>query len=155
MLQFLKYGMWDLRQCHCILNCIFIYELVFFILKACNVGTSLVVQWLSLPTKAGDTLEKEMATHSSTFAWKIPWMEEPRRLQSVGWQRVRHDGATSPSPVQEIQIPPLIQEDPTCPRASKLMNHNWVCTLEPRHWNCKPTCCNFWSLRALEPILCD
>ena len=31
-----------------------------------------------------DTLEKEMATHSSTIAWKIPWMEEPDRLQSMG-----------------------------------------------------------------------
>ena len=36
-----------------------------------------------------DPLEKEMATHSSTFAWKIPWMEEPDRLQSMGSQRVR------------------------------------------------------------------
>ena len=38
-----------------------------------------------------DPLEKEMATHSSTLAWKIPWMEEPGRLQSMGLQRVRHD----------------------------------------------------------------
>ena len=38
-----------------------------------------------------DTLEKEMATHSSTIAWKIPWMEEPDRLQSMGSQRVGHD----------------------------------------------------------------
>ena len=38
-----------------------------------------------------DPLEKEMATHSSTGAWKIPWTEEPSRLQSVGLQRVRHD----------------------------------------------------------------
>ena len=42
-----------------------------------------------------DPLEKEMATHSSTLAWKIPWMEEPGRLQSTGLQRVRHDWATS------------------------------------------------------------
>ena len=35
-----------------------------------------------------DPLEKEMATHSSTLSWKIPWMEEPGRLQSVGSQRV-------------------------------------------------------------------
>ena len=35
-----------------------------------------------------DPLEKEMATHSSTLAWKIPWMEESGRLQSVGSQRV-------------------------------------------------------------------
>ena len=36
-------------------------------------------------------LEKEMATHSSIFAWKIPWMEEPSRLQSVGSQRIRYN----------------------------------------------------------------
>ena len=37
-----------------------------------------------------DLLEKEMAAHSSILAWKIPWMEEPGRLQSVGSQRVGH-----------------------------------------------------------------
>ena len=44
-----------------------------------------------------DLLEKEMATHSSTLAWKIPWTEESGRLQSMGSQTVRHDWATSPS----------------------------------------------------------
>ena len=38
-----------------------------------------------------EPLEKEMATHSSTLAWKIPWTEEPGRLQSRGLQRVGHD----------------------------------------------------------------
>ena len=38
-----------------------------------------------------DPLEKEMATHSSILAWKIPWTEEPGRLQSMGLQRVVHD----------------------------------------------------------------
>ena len=38
-----------------------------------------------------DPLEKEIATHSSTLAWKIPWMEEPCRLQSMESQRVGHD----------------------------------------------------------------
>ena len=38
-----------------------------------------------------DPLEKEMATHSSTLAWRIPWTEEPGGLQSMGLQRVRHD----------------------------------------------------------------
>ena len=42
-----------------------------------------------------DPLEKEIATHSSILAWKIPWTEEPGRLQSMGSQRVRHDWATS------------------------------------------------------------
>ena len=38
-----------------------------------------------------DLLEKKMATHSSVLAWKIPWSEEPGRLQSMGLQRVGHD----------------------------------------------------------------
>ena len=38
-----------------------------------------------------DPLEKEMETHSSTLAWKIPWTEEPGRLQSIGLQKVGHD----------------------------------------------------------------
>ena len=42
-----------------------------------------------------DPLEKKMATHSSTLAWKIPWTEEPGRLQSMGLQRVGYDWATS------------------------------------------------------------
>ena len=42
-----------------------------------------------------DPLEEEMATHSSTLAWKTLWTEEPGRLQSMGSQRVGHDSATS------------------------------------------------------------
>ena len=45
------------------------------------------VQFLGLE----DLLEKEMATHSSILGWKIPWMEEPGSLQSMGLQRVGHD----------------------------------------------------------------
>ena len=41
-----------------------------------------------------DPLEKEMATHSSILAWRIPWTEEPGGLQSVGLQRIGHDGVT-------------------------------------------------------------
>ena len=48
---------------------------------------------ITLPAKV--CLVKTMATHSSTLAWKIPWTEEPGRLQSMGLQRVRHDWATS------------------------------------------------------------
>ena len=44
---------------------------------------------LSLGQK--DPLEKGMATHSSIFAWKIPWTEDPSGLQSIGLQRVGHD----------------------------------------------------------------
>ena len=53
--------------------------------SACNEGT-----WV-LSLDQEDPLEKEMATHSRTLAWKIPWMEEPGRLQSMGLQRVGDD----------------------------------------------------------------
>ena len=41
-----------------------------------------------------DPLEKQMATHSCTLAWKIPWTEEPSGVQATGSQRIRHDLAT-------------------------------------------------------------
>ena len=41
-----------------------------------------------------DPLEKAMATHSSTLAWKIPWTEKPGGLQTMGSQRVGHDGSS-------------------------------------------------------------
>ena len=56
--------------------------------SACNTGDTgdvcLIPGWEEL-------LEKEMATHSSILAWKIPWTEEPDELQSMGLQRVGHD----------------------------------------------------------------
>ena len=63
-----------------------------------------MAQWLRLHVRnAGGlglipyqgTEEKAMAPHSSTLAWRIPWMEEPGRLQSMGARRVRHDWVTS------------------------------------------------------------
>ena len=46
--------------------------------------------WVQSPGRE-DPLEREMATHSSTFAWKTQWMEEPGRLQSMGLQKVGHN----------------------------------------------------------------
>ena len=67
--------------------------------------TSLVAQRLRCPPPMQETrvqflsredpLEKEMVTHSSILAWRIPWTEKPGRLQSMGSQRVGHDWATS------------------------------------------------------------
>ena len=51
--------------------------------------------WYELQSLGWNKLEKEMATHSSTLAWKIPWTEQPGRLQTMGSQRLGHDGATS------------------------------------------------------------
>ena len=66
-----------------------------------GIGVSLAAQVVKNPPAMQETLvpslgqedplEKEVATHSSILAWKIPWTEEPGRLQSVGSQRVRHD----------------------------------------------------------------
>ena len=77
-------------------------------------GTSLVAQMVKrLPAMREtwvqslgqeDPLEKEMATQSSTLAWKIPWMEELGRLQSMGSQTAGHDWATS---FHVIRIDPL------------------------------------------------
>ena len=53
-------------------------------------GEDLRARWSKFPGWE-DPLEKEMATHSSTLAWEIPWMEEPGRLQSMGLQRVGHN----------------------------------------------------------------
>ena len=78
----------------------FIY-LFFNIEVAWSLMISLLAQMLKcLPTMQEtqvqslgweDPLEMEIATHSSTLAWKIPWMEEHGRLQSMGLQRVGHD----------------------------------------------------------------
>ena len=48
-----------------------------------------------VPSLSQEVLEKEMATHSSTLAWKIPWMEKSGGLQFMGLQRVGHDWVTS------------------------------------------------------------
>ena len=77
------------------------FTLLSLCLFVCIYGASLVAQTVKrLPAMREtrvlflgqeDPLEKEMAIHSSTLAWKIPWMEEPDRLQSMGSLRVRHD----------------------------------------------------------------
>ena len=56
--------------------------------SACNAGDQ-----GSIPG-SGRSLEKEMAPHSGILAWRVPWTEEPGRLQSMGSQRVGHDRAT-------------------------------------------------------------
>ena len=55
-----------------------------------------------------DLLEEGMATHCSLLAWRIPWTEEPGRLQSVRWQRVRRDWATKHSSTELEKRPTLL-----------------------------------------------
>ena len=52
-----------------------------------------------------DPLEKGMATHSSILAWRIPWTEDPGRLQSLCSQRVRHDWATNTATTTQLCFP--------------------------------------------------
>ena len=65
-----------------------------------------------------DPLEKKMAIHSSTLAWKIPWTEEPDRLQSTGSQRVRHNWATSLHffILKDVKTWRVLSEDTECLR---------------------------------------
>ena len=77
------------------------YHFLLFVYDSPYLWGSLVVQRVkSLPAMQEtrvqtlgqeDSLEKEMAPHSSILAWKIPWTEESGRLQSMGSQRVRHN----------------------------------------------------------------
>ena len=61
----------------------------------------------SIPEFIYTYVEKAMAPHSSTLAWKIPWMEEPGGLQSMGSLRVGHDWATSLSRIEKGNGSPL------------------------------------------------
>ena len=77
------------------------YHLFFFLRKYMYLWASLVAQRVKNPPAMQDTwvrslgredpLEKGMATHFSFLTWRMPWTEEPSRLQSMGLQKVRHD----------------------------------------------------------------
>ena len=95
-----------------------------------------------------DPLEKEMATHSSILAWRIPWMEEPGGLQSMGSQRVGHDWVTSLS----LSISPPVWHFSSVALSFSFFLHDlqelssltrdWTCTtavkeLSPNHWTAR------------------
>ena len=111
-----------------------------------------------------DPMEKEMATHFSTLAWKIPWTEEPGGLQSMALQRVGHNWSDSaaaavggavdknPLPMQGTWVWFLVQEDSTCLRATKPECHNyWTCSLEPRSCSCQAHVLQLLRPLCLEP----
>ena len=80
-----------------------------------------------------DPLEKEMATHSSTLAWKIPRMEERGRLQSMGSQRVGHNWATSLSLSYQPYFLPILTQEELSYFMSKVASLPWY--LHPSlHW---------------------
>ena len=91
-----------------------------------------------------DALKKEMASHSNILAWRIPWTEEPGRLQSMGWQRVGHEWATKPPPLSStgkrpgmlLKIPQSTRSKPIHPLPTK--NHltqNSISAEAERHWS--------------------
>ena len=81
-----------------------------------------------------DVLEKAMTPHSSILAWKIPWMEEPGRLQSMGSRRVEHDWATSLSLFtfmhqrRKWQPTPVFLPGESQGQGSLVGCHLWSCT---------------------------
>ena len=89
--------------CSCVESSLVLLEEGCLLWPVCSLGRMVlafallhsVLQTPNLPVIPGVSLEKAMAPHSSTLAWKIPWMEEPGRLQSMGSLRVGHDWATS------------------------------------------------------------
>ena len=72
------------------------HKRVFYSFSVAQMVKRLPTMWETWVWSLGweDVLEKEMATHSAILAWKIPWTEEPGRLQSMGSQRVWHDWVT-------------------------------------------------------------
>ena len=99
-----------------------------------------------------DPLEKEMATHSSTFAWRIPWREETGGLQCMGSQRVRHEWATFAFTRFVIAF---------LPRSKRLLiswlQSPFAVIFEPKKMKCvtASTSVQFSSVAQPCPTLCD
>ena len=69
------------------------------------------IQETGVQSLAGeDALEKRMATHSSTLSWRIPWTEEPGRIQSMGLQRVEYDCVINTFSIRENSLSLLMNE---------------------------------------------
>ena len=102
-----------------------------------------------------DLLEKEMANHSSILAWKIPWMEKPGRLQSVGSQRFGHDWATWLSRFSQVlsmaHIPTLV------PWECEFHQDKDFCLLSRRFhfWYPRTVSASLTSVTQSRPALCD
>ena len=90
-----RFNLWATREALIPTIFKFFYTNLDSIIKSRDI--TLLTKWETQVQSLGHEylLEKEMATHSSILAWKIPWTEAPGRLQSMGSQRVGHDWATS------------------------------------------------------------
>ena len=128
-------------------------ELFFFLLKwqKCF-WLSEIHQVINSDCKKAKVVEKKMATHSSTLAWKIPWTEEPGGLQPMGSQRVGHEWASSWSFWGEEMVPENLRCSPKAPE---------LLMAEPELWQRTPSCQASWSwpltrcpCRKLESKVC-
>ena len=82
-----------------------------------------------------DLLEKEMATHSSILVWKIPWTEEPGRLQSVGWQRVRHDWSNLAHTCIHLSMGMKVKVAQSCLTLCHPMDYKSMELSRPEYWS--------------------
>ena len=93
--------------CVCVCVCMYVYVWASLVAKRLKCLPTMRETWIrSLGWE--DPLEKEMATHSNILAWRIPWIEKPGGLHSMGSQRVGHDWATSLSHIYKKQDCKLI-----------------------------------------------
>ena len=106
-----------------------------FMVGWCVMYVDLILSFL------GCYLEKTMALHSCILAWKIPWTDEPGRLQSIGSLRVGHDWATSLSLFtfmrwrRKWQLTPIFLPGESQGRGSLVGCHLWGCTeLDTSEW---------------------
>ena len=94
-------GRWRLGLRHWLACCLYtrlFFELLYTLgISSKNITFETETRVLSLGQE--DPLKEEMAAHFSILAWKIPWMEEPGGLQSIGSQRIEHDQACTHKPV--------------------------------------------------------
>ena len=85
-----------------------------------------------------DSLEEETATHYTALAWRIPWTEEPDRLQSMGLQRVRHDWATKHVSVQFSSVAqscPALCDPMDCSMPGSFVRHQFLELAQTHvHW---------------------
>ena len=101
-----------------------------------------------------DPLEKEMAPHSNILAWRIPWPEEPGRLQSMGPQRVRHDWETplslSPLPFDQF----IYCNHRELHQCTGLYTSTSLCF--PMSKPCFPFCspCQYWRIYSQPSMQC-
>ena len=96
-----------------------------------------------------------MATHSNMLAWRIPWTEEPGKLQSIGSQRVRHDWATNTFPSLSVMVDPAEEAPPSTPNKQGLKAQTpWSLQSQEEAGLLAPRCVAFHTSRCFAVPTC-